>query len=292
MLEQATGNLGPAILAELLSAGFQVTVLTREGSTHSFPPSVTVVPVDYTSVYSMTIALRGQDALISTLASLAIDVQLNLVLAASNAGIKRFIPSEFGSNTLNPKSRGLPVYKDKIAVQNALQKEADAGTLSYTLVCNGPFLDWGLKVGFIANLREKSVNLFDGGDRLFSTTSLQTIGKAVVGVLKHPDETKNRAVYVHDTATTLKKLVEMGKKATGGAEGWRETVIPVDKMLEGAWAELKKEKPDPGNFVQPFLAAGIWGEGYGCHFEKTDNELLGIREMTDDDVQQLVNRLA
>ncbi|KAI4213314.1 MAG: hypothetical protein LQ351_004055 [Letrouitia transgressa] len=290
-LAGATGNLGPAILAELLSAGFQVTVLTREGSTHSFPPSVTVIPVDYTAVDSVTNALKGHDALVSTLASLAVGVQLNLVLAASNAGIKRFIPSEFGSNTLNPKSRGLPVYKDKIAVQNALQKEANAGTLSYTLVFNGPFLDWGLKVGFIANVREKSANLFDGGNRLFSTTTLHTIGKAVVGVLKHPGETKNRAVYVHDTATTLKKIVEMVKKATGGPEGWRETVIPVDKLLEGAWAELKKENPDPGNFVQPFLAAGIWGEGYGCHFEKTDNELLGIREMTDDDVQQLANSL-
>ena len=146
-------------------------------------------------------------------------------------------------------------------------------------------------VGLIMNLKEKSITLFDGGDRVFSTTTLPTIGRAVVGVLKHPEQTKNRAVYVQDTAISLKKLAAIGKKATG-AEGWKESVFPTEELLEQAWAELKKEQPNPGIFMYNFIKATIWGEGYGSHFEKLDNELLGIKQMSDSEVQSLVDRLA
>jgi nucleoside-diphosphate-sugar epimerase len=289
---QATGNLGPAILDKLINAGFQVTVLTRESSNHVFPTSVTVARVDYDSLDSLVDALKGQDALVSTLASTALSKQLLLVEAAAKAHVKRFIPSEFGSNTLHPKTAALPVFGDKVAVQEALKKHAASGHMSYTLICGGPFFDWGMKIGWIMNLKGKSIVLYDGGERHFSTTTLPTIGKAVVGVLKHPEETKNRAVYVQDTTTTLKKLVEKGKKATGGIEGWTEIVVSIEELLDQAWAELKTEKPNPENFVMKFINASTWGEGYGNPFPKIDNDLLGIKEMTDAEVQALVDSLA
>lgn len=141
------------------------------------------------------------------------------------------------------------------------------------------------------NLKEKSISLYDGGDNVFSATSLPTIAKAVTGVLTHLDQTENRAVYVQDTATTLKKLAAMGKKAVG-ADGWKETVVPVNEVLEEAWAELKKDQPDPTVFAYNFVKAIIWGEGYGSHFQKLDNELLGLKEMSDAEVQSVVSSLA
>lgn len=159
------------------------------------------------------------------------------------------------------------------------------------MICAGPFLDWGLLVGFIPTLKGKTVSLFDGGDRLFSSTSLASIGKAVVGVLKHLDQTKDRAVYVQDTATTLKKLAAMGKKSLG-PDGWKETIVSVDELVEQAWAELKKPQPNPEVFVFNFLRASIWGEGHGGHFQKLDNELLGIKELSDVELQSLVDRVS
>lgn len=293
-LAGATGNLGPAILTQLLSAGFQVTVLTRAHRTHAFPPTVTATPVDYTSLTSLTAALTGQDALISTLGpSTALSAQLLLVEAASKAHVRRFIPSEFGCNTLNVKAATLPVFTDKVRVQDALKKEAESGGggMTYTVMCNGPFLDWGIAAGFIMSVKDKSISLIDGGERVFSTSSLATVGKAVVGVLTHLEETENRAVYVQDTAMTLKWLAAMGKKATG-AEGWKESVVSADEVLGQAWAELKKEKPDPTVFAVNFIKATIWGEGYGSHFEELDNELLGLGQMSEAEVQDLVNSLA
>lgn len=250
-----------------------------------------VISVDYDSLESLTNALNGQDAVVSVLSSAAIATQLRLVEAAVKAHVKRFIPSEFGANTSAEKTQALPVFKDKIVVQDALKKEAESGRLTYSLIATGPFLDWGIAVGFIINLKEKSVNLFDGGDRVFSSTSLPTIGKAVVGVLKHPEETKNRAVYVQETAISLKRLTDLAKKATG-AEGWTETVVPIDGLLEQAWAELKKPQPNPANFVRQFITASIFGEGYESHFQKLDNELLGIQELNDLELQALVDSLA
>lgn len=244
-------------------------------------------PVDYDSIDSLSSALKGQDAIISTLASPALSKQLLLIEAAIKAGVKRFIPSEFGSNTLSHKARQLPVYADKIKVQDALQKEAYAGRLSYTIVVNGPFLDWGLKVGFIGNIKNKKIDLFDGGDRIFSTTSLPSIGKATAAVLQHLDETKNRAVYIHDTAITLKQLVAISKKAVG-EDGWTTNNVSVDDMYNNAWAELKKPQPNPTVFVYGFLKAGIWGEGYGAHYQKNDNALLGLAQMSDAELQKLV----
>ncbi|MCJ1264115.1 hypothetical protein MMC22_003986 [Lobaria immixta] len=286
----ATGNLGPSVVGQLLNAGFKVTVLTRQSSSHNFPRSVTVVPVDYDSLESLTNALKGQDAVVSTIASAAIVTQLRLVEAAAKAHVKRFIPSEFGSNTVAEKTRALPVLKDTIAVQDALQKEAASGGMTYTLICTGPFLDWGILVGFIINLKGKSISLYDGGDRVFSSTSLASIGNAVVGVLTHLEQTKNRPVYVQDTATTLKHMAALGKKVTG-AEGWKETVVSINELLEQAWAELKKAQPDPKNFVMQFIKASIWGEGYGSHFEKLDNDLLGIEQWSDADLQDLMDSL-
>lgn len=159
---------------------------------------------------------------------------------------------------------------------------------------NGPFLDWGISVGFVLSAKEKSVTLYDGGNRTFSTTTLPDIGRAVVGVLKHPEETKNRAVYIQSYATTLKSLASIAKKALG-SEGWTEKVASVDDIVAGAWEELKKAQPNPDKFALQFIIASIWGEGYGSNFEayhKLDNELLGIKQLTQHELEQLIKSLA
>ena len=265
----------------------EVALLVARHTSQFSPPNIaTLTP--QTPTDSLTSALSGQDAVVSTLGSDAIANQLTLVEAAAKAGIQRFIPSEFGSNTVHPKTGALPVFQPKIQVQDALKKHG----VPYTVISTGPFLDWGIMAGFIINVKGKSVRLYDGGERVFSTTTLPSIGKAVVGVLKNLDETKDRAVYVQDTATTLKALVEKGKKATGDSEGWKEEYVAVDDLVKGGWEELKKENPNPDLFVYNFIFASVWGEGYGSHFEKLDNELLGIKGLSEAEVQELVNRYA
>ncbi|KAI1269537.1 NAD(P)-binding protein [Xylariaceae sp. FL1019] len=283
----ATGNLGPAIVTQLIKAGFEVTALTRQDSTNSLPNSVKVKAVDYDSVDSLSSALENQHALISTLGSLALSKQLKLVQAAINAKVNRFIPSEFGSDTSNPKTSKLPVFADKVVVANTLAEAAEKGSITYTIIRNGPFFDWTMKAGLLLNIPERSVILYDGGNRLLSTSTLETIGKGVVGVLKNPEATKNRGVYIHDTAITMKQLHAWAEKATGTS--WNTQVVSVENdILAPAWAATKSESPDFRKAAIPFIITSIWGEGYGGHFEKVDNELLGLKEMTEAEAEAVV----
>ncbi|APA07637.1 hypothetical protein sscle_03g024070 [Sclerotinia sclerotiorum 1980 UF-70] len=98
------------IHVQLVKTSFEVAVLTRQSSTHKFHSSVTVKPVDYEYLESLTSALTGQNAVISTLSSNVLDKQLLLVKAAAKAHVKRFIPSEFGSNTQRENTGALPVF--------------------------------------------------------------------------------------------------------------------------------------------------------------------------------------
>ncbi|KAI0803744.1 NAD(P)-binding protein [Xylaria sp. FL0064] len=274
----STGNLGPAILKQVVEAGFDVTVLTRSHSrmlqNAIFSQSVKVAEVDHESLDSLTNVLRGQDVVISTIATAALDRQLLLVEAAAKTGVKRLLPSEFGSDTLHPKTSQLRCYVDKIAVQNALKKEAQTSGMTYTLVINGPFFDWGLRVG-------------DGGDRVFSTTTLAIIGRAVVGVLRHPKETKNRAVYVQEAAVSSKQILEIGERATV-LDDWKAIPSSLNDFVKKGWEELEKPQPDPAKFAMNFITASIWGEEYGGRFEHLDNELLGIKEMDEEGIENLI----
>ena len=288
ILIQDTGTRGSDVLNQLVNAGFRVTILTRMKGPYSFPPQIDYIPVDYNSLSSLSNALEGQDVLVCPLEIAILPTQLLLVEAAAKAHVKRYIPGVFRANTLSEKVRTLPTFGGQVDVQDALEKEAASGRMTYSIICTGPLLDVEIRTGTIMDLRRKTINLFDGGNRVFSTITLPTIGKAIIGVLTHLEETKNRVLYVQDTATTLQRLAAMGEKATG-AHGWRKTVVSVNEMLEQAFAEWKK--PASG-FGLKFYHAACFGEGYGSHFEKNDNELLGLEQMSDAEVQNLVDDLA
>ncbi|KAI1136414.1 NAD(P)-binding protein [Hypoxylon sp. FL0543] len=286
-LAGATGNLGGAILESLLNAGFQVTVLTRKGTSHTFPPNVTVKAVDYDSLDSLVDALEGQDAVISNLGHPALSKQPLLIEASVKAGVKRYIPSEFGSDTLNPKTAALPGYKEKIDSQKAVKKAAAESGLTYTFILTGPFLDWGVKFPFLADAKNRTIELCDGGHRKTSLTTLASVGKAVVGVLNHPEETKNRAVYVQDAALSLKELEEYLKKAVG-ADGWKENVTSIAEGLKQTEEEIKRGDLSVGAMALSSLKAAMWGEGYGGHFQKLDNDLFGIKQLTDAEIADVI----
>ena len=292
---KATGNTGSAILKALLDFNqFNVTALMRSDSITkaTFPSDVRTRTVDYSKPETLVDALRGQDAVISTFNHAFLGHQRTLLDAAVTAGVQRFIPSEYGSDTLNPKAGVLPLFAHKKTEQRYIEELAVQGRITYTIVINGPFLDFGLNHGFLGpNLQKKQITYLDGGSTTFSTTTLSTMGKAVVGVLTKPEETKNRAVYVQDTALTLKDLFRLAKEALG-TEGWTEVDGGTTEEKETAsYEKLAKGHKDMGVFLG-FLLSAIFREGYGGHFQKSDNDLLGIVELKDSEIVELIKDVA
>ncbi|KAM0805772.1 hypothetical protein BDR22DRAFT_878164 [Usnea florida] len=283
-----SGTLGSFLPNQLVDAGFKVTILTLEESDHSIHPEITYKPVDYNSLSSLSNALEGQDALVSPLDIGPRLLQLLLVEAAAKAHVKRYIPGVFRANSFHANVRTLPICKFQVQVHDALEKEAFSGGMTYSVICTGPILDVEIKAGTIMNLRDKTISIFDGGNHVFSTTTLPTIGKAVISVLTHPEETKNRVLFVQDTATTLQRLVAMGENAIG-ADGWRKIHVSVNELVEQAYAEMNSRNP---GFAPKYYQAAFFGRDFASQFERNDNEMLGLGQMSHAEVQRLVDSLA
>ncbi|CAG8892380.1 unnamed protein product [Penicillium egyptiacum] len=286
-LAGASGNLGPAVLKELLAAGFNVTVLTRQGSDKTFDSRVHVAQVDYESLDSLKAALSGQDVVVSTLNVGAVpkSTHLRLIDAAVATGVKRFIPSEYGCDTTNPLASKSPVFGDKVSVKGYLENAAQQSGLSYSQLLTGPFLDWGIQNGFLLNLAGP-VALYDGGDRRFSATTLGGIGKGVVGIINNLEATKNSAVYINEARVTQNELLELSGKTL------ETKIVQTTDMEQEAFAELTKPAPNPAIFVPKFILRAIFGEGFGSLFdsEKVSNDLFGLKTLSKEELRGLIRQ--
>ncbi len=248
-----------------------------------------VAIVDYESVDSLKSALSGIDAVVATVGSLSVTSQKLLLDAAIAAKVPRFIPSEFGSDLHSPKTRQLPVFKTKVEFEDYLSEKAKAGEITYTIIMNGAFFDWGIKNQFLCDLENNSIEFYDGGDIAYSATTLPTIAKAVVGTLKNLEATKNKAFYIQDTAISPKKLLSFLKKHTPGVE-WKVEQRNTEEMEKKSYAQLAA-----GDFSDPFLwsafvRTAMFGPGYGGNFKNLSNDLFGIKEMTDAEIDAMVKQ--
>lgn len=269
------------------SGKFEITVLKRIDSDSVIPHPVKVIEVDYESVESLTSAVRGQDVVICTLAHIGPEIQERLVEASVAAGVKRFVPGEFGS-VINEVTGKLPVLANKVKVEQQLEAYARDRKITYTYLFNGPFLDWGLKMSFVLNLAHYKPEIYDGGDSLFSTTTTETVGKAVAGILTHYEETKNRAVFVQDTLTSQNKLLAIVKKLTPG-KTWATVPVDTAEMKAQADANVGKGIFDMNTmYAYLYVANFSKDKAYGAHFQKLDNELLGIKEKTEEEIETIV----
>lgn len=100
-----------------------------------------IVKTDY-SPESLATAFKGQDAVISIVGTSGFADQAKIIDAAVSAGVKRFFPSEFGSDTSNADVRAIvPIFNGKRQVVDYL-KTKESGTFSWTALITGPFFDW------------------------------------------------------------------------------------------------------------------------------------------------------
>lgn len=89
-------------------------------------------------------AFDGQDAVVSFVTVTALLDQLNFIAVAAKSGVKLFIPSEFGSNSLNSTAQELVFfYKQKRSILDCLEVTAKENPgFSWTGIATGPVYDW------------------------------------------------------------------------------------------------------------------------------------------------------
>ncbi|ORX96688.1 isoflavone reductase family protein-like protein CipA [Clohesyomyces aquaticus] len=282
----AGGNLGPSILnAFLKESSFNVTVLSREGSQSTFPSGVKVVRADYNSPDSLATAFQGQDAVISLVGGMALGDQSKLIDGAIKAGVKRFIPSEFGSNTVDPRVLAIvPLFAAKTGAVNYLKSKEKE--ISWTSVITGPFLDWGLKVGFLGfDLSSKTVTLIDEGKGKFTSTNLHQIGLALIKALEKSSETKNTYIFVGSLTTSQAEILPVIEKVS--AQKWTVEHVTSKELIQtggeklqkndfSGIADLIKGAAFGGDSLGDSRPAGLWNEKLGLKEESLEETVKAV----------------
>ena len=136
--------MGKATVDALLKNGsFNVTALSRESSSSKLPSAVKVITIadDYPQD-KLIAAFKGQDAVVNTVLPLDPGLQLRIADAAAEAGIKRYIPTGYGSDITAPKvAPTVPLYLGLLAINDHVKSKESTG-LTWTSVVNGGFFDW------------------------------------------------------------------------------------------------------------------------------------------------------
>ncbi|RYP11689.1 hypothetical protein DL767_011010 [Monosporascus sp. MG133] len=273
-----SGNLGKAVIKELLKAGYKVTVFAREDSTSTFPPEVPVRKVDYGSVESLKPALEGQDAVVSTLATVAVGSQNPLIDAAVEAGVKRFIPSEFGINTRILEGTAIgQLLQGKIKTVDYLEEKSRANPASsdsaYVRIVNRfKGLEYG-SIGF--NKSTKTATIYDSGNEVVQASNLGFIGRAIAAILANEDKTANKYLSIGSPNFSQNEVLEIVERETG--EKWE-----VQKASTADDGKVGLEKLSEGDYsaFRNLLRERIFKDGadLSAKGDNSANGLLGLQE--------------
>ncbi|KAJ0114165.1 NmrA-hypothetical protein [Diaporthe amygdali] len=287
----ATGNVGKSTLKALSEDGFQVTGLSRQVPSESALGDVKLLQTDY-SASSLLEAFRGQDAVVSAVSSTApgsLELQKSLIDVAIAAGVRIFVPSEFGMDTsVRSAPNFIPFLAEKIAVLDYLKERQDK--ISWIAVVTGAMFDWGSKIPVFLgwNVNARTATIYDGGDISYDATNLDQVGRAIAKSLKKPELTKNQYVYVNSFTVTQNEILRALEKVTG--EKFTISQGTVEDLWQGGAAQLKEGKPLG---VLGMLAGTVYGKGRISNFSATQvlwNVNIGsAQENLDESLRSLIS---
>jgi len=233
----ATGNLGfKTILALLDSKKFkEVRALVRPATLQGDQKKDKVEQLkakgaiikegDVNDVNSLISALQGVDAVISTVTSNDfVKSQLNLLEASKAAGVKRFIPGEFGVDDEAKTSKVL-LHEWKIKVLEAVEKSG----LEWTVIVNGVFLEYLFFSPFAGiDIKAGTATIAGDGTQKVATTDVGDIAKAIPYILLNP-ATKNARVRIVGDRLTPLEVVDLIERLTG--KKITKTFVPVKELV-------------------------------------------------------------
>ncbi|EJD46928.1 NAD(P)-binding protein [Auricularia subglabra TFB-10046 SS5] len=243
------GALGSLIVSELLKQGARVTVLTR-GENTKIPEGATITIVDYTEPEELA-------------AALLLDlVHLPLADAAKAAGVKLFVPSEYGvvshdlpEGLLSFKPRLHAYLKSIAGTRGRLTFASKSIGLPYTLYYNGLFADLPLFLFPAFDLAQKTLSNVGSDDIKFSATTRSDVAYFVAYTLTHlpPSQLENARLSIEGSKLTWKDIASVFEKKYGG----QFTIINRDP------ARVEKEVQEKGVAAVGDYPLWLFGKCHG-----------------------------
>ncbi|GBC02778.1 hypothetical protein RclHR1_04810009 [Rhizophagus clarus] len=249
-----TGTLGYHIADAFLNDGsYDVKILRRKPKTENEKANLLaskgaeIVYIDYDQKDDLVEALKGSDVVISVLGysdGKLYENQIPLLTAAKEASVKRFIPSEFGSEF---KVGVHPTPDGKIKFEEAVMKSG----LEYTIIFNGLFQEFLSWIGF--DVKNKKATFYADGNKKLHTTSLADVGRYTVETLKMP-EARNAVIKVAGATMSLNEYLQEFEKITGSK--WE---VVVDEEVKHRYKNKIDPIPSP---EEDFKATLVQNEQY------------------------------
>ncbi|KAH7016585.1 hypothetical protein B0J12DRAFT_775502 [Macrophomina phaseolina] len=301
-----TGRLGLQILHHVASSQkFTITLLVRRepASYKNLPSNVIVKQIDFAERSSLVNALVGNDAMV-VFTSMAPhndmdSVELELITASMKAGVKFFIPSEWGPDTAGGNGATTfrigpdtlpptPIIGMKRAVHNYLLARSGEGKIDFATLHTGNML---LNVDAFASIdvQKRTAILPDGGHHLFSVTSRKTLGTALINLLSKYPENKNTFHYICDGEATLYQVVLALQEASGTQEQWNVSSYSLEENKKKADANLKEGNMSLADFVG---VLGVPFTGGLTVWKNPDNNKLGLEDPSKAKAQEIVDEVA
>lgn len=291
VLVGAAGTTGETVLTQLIASGkFNIKVLRRHGSKSAVPEGIAVQEVDFESIPALTEALAGQDAVVCTVTATSAGVQKNLIDASIAAGVYRFIPSDFGADMAYDGARDIPIFAGKFEILDYLEEKAKTTALTWSSIATGAFLDWGIGRNFVLDFSQYKPTLIDGGDIVFSATTVEDVGKSVPQTLLHPEETRNRIVYAESARFSQKHLLALAQELEP-EKPWQVSNVSIQELTKAADEHIANGNFDFNAAIAPYLWKSAFSRLGGKAWAKSDRELLGLKQLSDDDLRGMLRKV-
>lgn len=246
----ATGSAGSACVEELLRQDvFNVQVLVRAGGLQEKSSSgllnsvdtkqqrwddwrrrgVVVKQADVTDHASLIPALEGTDYLVSCVPLFATESQYPLIWAAKEAGVERFVPSEFGFiyewEQFWPTDNA---HKTAARQKAFIRRVIELAGLDFTIIPAGLWIEYFMP---------EPVAVMGDGNTKMSWSTARDVGRIIPHVLAHP-ASRNAVCPVAATAyLTWNELLDARERILGRK---------VERVYLGHadWRKVYDETPD------------------------------------------------
>ncbi|KAH7927667.1 NAD(P)-binding protein [Leucogyrophana mollusca] len=195
----------PLIKAGLLAHNASVLVITRPSSTaRQIPEGAHHTAIDYADVSALAAAFRqhGVEVVVSTINHENLDAQPPAAEAAKKAGVKLFVPSEYG----------LPTAGHTEGILGAKSRFVDslvAAGLPYARLYVGIFIEW---IPFFFGLDETGkLNIVGEGKTPATFTAVSDIAGFLAYVLTHlsPSQLHNATFRIQGERRTPRELAAL-----------------------------------------------------------------------------------
>ncbi|MFG6501879.1 NmrA family NAD(P)-binding protein [Microbacterium sp. P05] len=288
LIAGATGDLGQRIVRELLQHDVNLRVLTRPGSATAASlfgddDRIRIVTASYSDHAALTAAASGVDVVVSAVSGtrpVIVDAQRALLEATVEAGVARFIPSDYSADYRSIA----PGTNRNFELRREFAADVDAAPVQATSILNGMFTDLLTDQAPMILFERRRVLFWSSADQILDFTTKDDAAR--VTALAALDDDAPRVIEVAGSQVSARDVARIMTDLTGtpfkllwaGTTGTLSAMSSVGKRLSKNPEETFPAWQGMQYFVSMFSGQAqlrhVDNDRYGAHTWTTVRDVL------------------